>query len=229
MASPSVLEVVLSWPIEDEGIGFRYVFHRRTVRNEDRGAHWNRTATGDRRTLARAPPQQHFALRLQPQRFAEVLVHLSAGSGDVRSLEDAAGQFCCLLESAVAIGPSIQRLVLALLQPKHRVDGAARRLFLTRDGADDRAHHVLGDAQIADESRIEVLRPFHRRERATELEVDEPRQHRIVGRLPVQDPLALNVDLAQQVGEQLAAGAQTLDLGGRILLNVVEEVPGTRP
>ena len=36
---------------------------------------------------------------------------------------------------------------------------AAGGFFLARDGADDRAHDVLGDAQIADQPRIEVGRP----------------------------------------------------------------------
>ena len=59
---------------------------------------------------------------------------------------------------------------------------------------------------------------------STELKADQPRQHRVFDRLTAQHPLPLDVDFAQQIGEQQPAGSQTLDLHGRILLHVVEEM-----
>ena len=63
-----------------------------------------------------------------------------------------------------------------------------------------------------------------RRRGAAQLKLDQPRQHRVVDRLAVEQALALDADLAQQIREQLAAGAQPLHLHRRILLDVVEEV-----
>ena len=58
----------------------------------------------------------------------------------------------------------------------------------------------------------------------TQLKLDEPRQHRVVHRLAVEQALALNADFAQEVGEELPAGPRPPHLHGGIFLHVVEEV-----
>ena len=59
---------------------------------------------------------------------------------------------------------------------------------------------------------------------AAQLKLEEPRQHRVVNRLSVDQSLALNADFTQQVRQELPAGPRAPHLDGGILLHVVEEV-----